>query len=407
MKIVYHHRTRGEDAQGVHIKALVDSFRELGHSVLVVAPLNRRSNSAPAAESPPPPKQSGGDQVDGDARPTLKGVPIPFWLYEVLALAYNIPATAILLYVVLRHRPAFIYERYSLYNLAGLWVSRITGRPLVLEINAPLSLELQTHGGLVFRRLAQSIEDSLCRRAHRTIVVTRAMAEIFTARGIPEQRLMVIPNGVNGNDFNPNVDGTLVREHFGVEHCRVIGFVGWIRPWHGVDGLIEAFDALEPRKNDIRLLIVGDGPAVPALRRVVDERGLAPFVIFTGRVERQAIPEHIAALDIAVQPDVTDYASPIKLFEYLAIGRAVVAPDKPNIREVVSEGQSALLFPPRDWKALKDRLHELLQDSEMRLALGRQASARAEAQGYTWQGNARRVIGLIESDPSASRAPEA
>ncbi|WP_019625782.1 glycosyltransferase family 4 protein [Thioalkalivibrio sp. ALJT] len=396
MKILYHHRTRGEDAQGIHIRALCTAFRELGHEVHMVAPLQRRAEASPAATP------AGADADDRDARPTLKGVPIPFWFYELLSLAYNGPAFVLLLWAVLRHRPAFIYERYSLFSFAGRLVAWLTRRPLVLEVNAPLSLELQTHGDLVLRRLAQRIEDWLCRRATRTIVVTQAMADIFAARGVPRERLMVMPNGVDGARFNPQVDGHSVRQRYVPAQARVVGFVGWIRPWHGVDGLIHACAALAPAYPDLHLLIVGDGPALPGLRKLAADLDLVERIHFTGAVERDAIPAHIAALDIAVQPDVTDYASPIKLFEYLALGRAVVAPDKPNIREVVDHDRSALLFPARDWDALAERLSNLLADDAARIRLGRRAAALVEEGGYTWQANARHVIASVcPSDATA------
>ncbi|WP_038052644.1 glycosyltransferase family 4 protein [Thioalkalivibrio sp. ALJ1] len=400
MKILYHHRTRGEDAQGIHIRALCDAFRELGHEVHMVAPLQRRAPGRPE-EAPSAPSSKSAD--DGDARPTLGGVPIPFWFYELLSLAYNLPAMILLLVAVLRHRPAFIYERYSLFSFAGRLVAWLTRRPLVLEVNAPLSLELQTHGDLVLRRLAQSIEDWLCRRADRTIVVTQAMADIFAARGVPSERLMVMPNGVDGAHFHTGVDGSAIREHHGLQEARVVGFVGWIRPWHGVDGLIHAVASLRARHPDLHLLIVGDGPAIPALRNQVAQQGMEACVHFTGPVERDAIPAHIAALDIAVQPDVTDYASPIKLFEYLALGRAVVAPDKPNIREVVQHEQGALLFPPRDWGALAEQLERLLTDDAWRQGLGEQAVALVDSRGYTWQANARHVIESVQQVASPIR----
>ncbi|MFO8005513.1 glycosyltransferase family 4 protein [Thioalkalivibrio sp.] len=397
MKILYHHRTRGEDAQGIHIRALCDAFRDLGHEVHMVAPLQRRAETSNA------PLTAKADEGDTDARPTLKGVPIPFWFYELLSLTYNGPAFALLLWAVLRHRPAFIYERYSLFSFAGRLVAWLTRRPLVLEVNAPLSLELQTHGDLVLRGLAQRIEDWLCRSATRTIVVTQAMADIFAERGVPRTRLMVMPNGVDGARFNPQVDGCAVRERYVPADARVVGFVGWIRPWHGVDGLIHACTALAGAHPDLHLLIVGDGPAVPGLRKLVVDLKMDGRVHFTGPVERDAIPAHIAALDIAVQPDVTDYASPIKLFEYLALGRAVVAPDKPNIREVVRHDHSALLFPPRDWGALADRLDALLTDDAVRARLGRQAATLVEEGGYTWQANARHVIASVCPEDAGAR----
>ncbi len=389
MRILYHHRTRGEDAQGVHIQALIDAFRALGHEVDLVGP--RRS--ARGAEASGSQTEAAGS---GEAAPRIGGYPIPHWFYELLAFGYNLPAAVRLLVHGWARRPDLIYERYALFSFAGLLVARLLRRPFILEVNAPLSLELQTYGGLVFRGAAQRMEDWLCRRATRTVVVSSAMAKIFTERGVPEERILVLPNGVDCASFHPAVPGDAVRARYGLEGCRVVGFVGWVRPWHGVDGLLKAMATRLRARDDERLLIVGDGPAVPGLRHQAQEMGLEERVIFTGPVSRAEVPGHIAALDIAVQPDVTAYASPIKLFEYLALGRAVVAPDRPNIREVIEDGVCGRLFSPRDWDALAEVLGALLDDAAARQRLGAAAARRIEQGGYRWTDNARRVIEVVD-----------
>lgn len=436
MRILYHHRTRAEDAQGVHIHSLCAAFEALGHEVEMVAPVGARKagckmgrasgreadrasgrasgfavvdrDSGDVVEQLPsrlaPAALGEGSSNEDRSGHSLFGLPIPSWFYELLALAYNIPAFMVLLGRAGVRRPDFIYERYTLFTWAGWWVARLVRRPFILEVNAPLSLELQSHGSLVFSSLAQRMEDRLCSAATRTVVVSQAMAEIFASRGVPRERLLVIPNGVDADSFHAAVDGSAVRERYALGGCRVIGFVGWVRPWHGVDGLLLAMSGRLAEDDGVRLLIVGDGPALAGLRRLAEELGVAERVIFTGAVAREQIPAHIAALDIAVQPDVTDYASPIKLFEYLAIGRAVIAPDKANIREVVCPGESALLFAPRDWQALGKQIKSLLEDDVLRRRLASAAARLIRDGGYTWQGNAQRVIDVVAGDKTRATA---
>ena len=401
MRILYHHRTRGEDAQGVHIRALCRGFRELGHRVWMVAPGSRflRGGSEASGGDDPACRRGGAG-----SRPVSLGRAVPPWLYEIVALAYNIPAFFALSLAVARRRPDFIYERYTLFTVAGLWVARLFRLPFVLEVNAPLSLELQQHGRLCFRRLARWVENWLCREATRTVVVSRAMAEIFIGRGVPARRLLVIPNGVDRGTFHPGVDGSRERVRYGLEGLPVIGFVGWVRPWHGVEQLVDAVAELSVARPDLRLLVVGDGPALDDLRRRAAERGVEERVIFTGAVARERVPDLIAAMDVAVQPDVTDYASPIKLFEYLALGKAVVAPARSNITEVVRDGNSALLFPPRDWKGMASRLKRLFDDPETRRALGQRAAALIEERGYHWTANARRSVEAVRAATGESDA---
>jgi len=383
MRILYHHRTRAEDAQGVHIRALCQAFRDLGHQVRVIAP----------------PRRPGPDQGPGVGQgraASLFGRAVPQWVYEGLALAYNGPAFLVLVAAILWQRPALVYERYALFNVAGRLAAGLLRVPFVLEVNAPLSLEMQREGQLVFRRLAQRLEDWLFAHTTRTLVVSGAMGDILAERGVPRERLMVMPNGVDRAAFHPGVDGIGQRHTLGLADRFVVGFVGWVRPWHGVDRLLEAAARLRDTIPELTVLIVGGGPAIPALQRQALALGLAERVRFTGPVAQARVPGYLAAMDVAVQPDVTEYASPIKLFEYLAMGKAVVAPNRANIAEVVSHGREALLFEPGDADELAGRLRALWADPGRRRAMAERAAALVAERGFTWEANAARVAALVD-----------
>jgi glycosyltransferase involved in cell wall biosynthesis len=397
VRILYHHRTRAGDAQGIHIAALCDALRALGHEVEVVALVRQARPAAPAA-------------TDGAGKParegaSLFGLPVPAWFYELLALAYNVPGFFMLAAAVLRRRPDLIYERYALFTLCGRWVARLFGVPFVLEVNAPLSLELGQHGGLAFPRLARWLETGLLSSSTRTVVVSQAMADVFVAQGVPAERMVVMHNGVDGAHFNPHIDASTVRARYGLADACVVGFVGWMRPWHGVERLIDAVATLLPTCPDLRLLLVGGGPALPGLREQVARLGIEQAVVFTGPLPAQEVPAHIAAMDVAVQPDVTGYASPIKLFEYLAVGRAVVAPARPHILEVVRAGATALTFAPGDGAALAAALERLYRDPTLRARLGAAGAALIDQRGYRWRSNAQRVVELVQPGRAAPQTP--
>jgi len=385
VRILYVHRTRGEDAQGIHIRMLCNAFRDLGHEVRLLGPPRSGGSSARAPDS-------AELRATG---PRLFGRRIPGWAYELGVLAYNVPAFCALVAAMIRWRPDFVYERYALFGIAGRVASGLLRVPFVLEVNAPLSLEMNREQRLALRGLAQRLEDWLFRHATRTIVVSGAMARILEARGIPHERLCVMPNGVDRDVFRPDVDGGPRRQELGLGDRFVVGFVGWVRPWHGVDRLVDATAALAVRIPGLVLLIVGDGPAMPDLLARAEAAGIADRVRFTGAVPPADVPGYVAAMDVAVQPDVTEYASPIKLFEYLAMGRPVIAPRRDNITEVVVEGEQALLFEPGDTDGLADCIERAWRDADLRRRLARQAVALVEARGYYWDGNARKVLRLV------------
>ncbi|WP_372722762.1 glycosyltransferase family 4 protein [Immundisolibacter sp.] len=395
MRILYHHRTRADDAQGIHIAALCGALRELGHQVDIVALVRQtRVRAGPEPDAVEPGREGA----------SLFGLPVPAWFYELLALAYNIPGFFMLTASVLRRRPDLIYERYALFTLCGRWVARLFALPFVLEVNAPLSLELSRHGGLAFAGLARRLETWLLSSSTRTVVVSQAMADLFVRQGVPAGNLVVMHNGVDAGRFNPQVDGGAVRARLGLEDSCVVGFVGWMRPWHGVQQLIDAVAELRPVCPGLRLLLVGGGPAVPGLREQVASLGMEHAVVFTGPLRATDVPAHVAAMDVVVQPDVTDYASPIKLFEYLAVGRAVLAPAKPNILEIVTDGQTALTFAAGDQAALTAALQRLYGDPALRTRLGAAGAALIDQRGYRWRCNARRVVDLVRPSPGAERA---
>jgi glycosyltransferase involved in cell wall biosynthesis len=140
------------------------------------------------------------------------------------------------------------------------------------------------------------------------------------------------------------------------------------------------------------LVIVGEGPAVPSLRQRAVELKVADRVHFVGLVAHEAIPEMVAGFDIALQPRVVAYASPLKLFEYMAAGKAIVAPNQPNIREVLTDEKTALLFEPNDPDGMWRAVRRLAADRELRSRLGVSAQTEIERRDYTWLGNARKVM---------------
>ena len=152
-------------------------------------------------------------------------------------------------------------------------------------------------------------------------------------------------------------------------------------------------------RRDIRchLLLVGDGPVRDELEQQAQRLGVADHVTFTGVVQRDQVASYVAAFDIALQPAVVAYASPLKLFEYLALGRAIVAPSQANIREVLEDGVNAVLFDPEDEAGLVKAIQRLIEDPALRQRLALKAGATISERGLTWHANAQRVTQLARS----------
>lgn len=377
MKILYHHRIRSKDGQYVHIEELTQALRELGHEVVIIGPT--------AVE-----REAFGAEAGVVAWLKRK---LPGFVYEPLEFAYAFADYLRLVRAIKRHRPDCLYERYNLYLPSGVWLSRCFNLPMLLEVNAPLYEERKRYGGLSLDRLALWTERTAWQGADFVLAVTQVLAERIRRAGVDLSRIVVMPNGINLDRFGriPNIEQA--KRAFGLSGRLVLGFVGFMREWHGIEHVVDLLaDSRDPHRH---LLLVGDGPAREGIVRRALARGVADRVTVTGVVGRERVAEYIAAFDVALQPRVVEYASPLKLFEYLALGRAIVAPSTPNLREVLIHGENALLFDPDNPRGFLDAIERLCHDATLRSHLAAGASATIARRGFTWRHNAERVVELF------------
>lgn len=390
MKILYHHRTGSKDGQSVHIEAIVDALRTLGHEVVVVGP-KVLSNADLGAES--------------KAIVALKRG-LPRRLYELMELSYSIREFIHLWRVYQRERPNALYERYNLFFLSGVLLRRLTGLPMLLEVNAPLADERQRFGGLANRQLAGWAERIAWQSADHVLPVTEVLGSRVRARGVDPRRITVIPNGVGPEFLAGSLNGNRVRQRYGLEDKIVLGFTGFVREWHGLERVIDFIAASNAARRP-HLILVGDGPARTVLESRAKERDVVDCVTFTGVVPRNEIPAYVAAFDIALQPHVVPYASPLKLFEYMALSRAIVAPATDNIREVLVNEESALLFDPSDQEAFASAIERLCNNDDLRARLGYKARDTIDKMKLTWAANAERIVGIMEGLIAAKNLEQA
>ncbi len=388
MRILYHHRTASKDGQAVHIEELTAALRKLGHDLIVVGPKATASRSF---------------GTEGRVVPSLKRY-LPRVLYELMEFSYAVVAYHRLRSAYLRHRPDVLYERSSLFMPAGVWLKRRYGIPMLLEVNAPLFLERGEIEGLALGRLARWSEELTWRGADHVLPVTEVLAEHVRRTGVPDERIAVIPNAIDPQRFPDDIDRADAKRRLGLADKLVLGFTGFMREWHGLDHVIDLLAELD-EGNPLHLLLVGDGPARGGLESRAHRLGVSHKLTVTGVVERAAIADRVAAFDVALQPAVRPYASPLKLFEYMALACAIIAPNTPNIREVLTDGANAVLFDPDRPVSLKEALDRVCEDAQLRDRIGTAAKRTIIEAGHTWEQNARRVEALMRR--CATSAPPA
>ena len=378
LKILYHHRTRSRDGQYVHIRELVGALEALGHSVTVIEPPG--SGLLAFGASP--------------ARVDLVRKVVPKFIHELLELGYSLLEYRRLSRVARHLQPDVFYQRSGILMLSGIWLSRRYRMPFLLEVNSPLALERRRYGGLALPGLANWAERRLWQAADRVLAVTRVLARQVVAAGVPTARVEVIANGVDPCRFTP-LERDDAKRKLGLEGRLVLGFTGFVREWHRSEQLLEILSSPSAPRN-AHFLLVGDGPVRSALEEKASQLGVRDRLSITGVVPRDRVPEHIAAFDIALQPHVVPYASPLKLFEYMASGRAIVAPDTPNIREILTHEFDALLFNQETQGTFTAAVLRLARDAGLRVRLESNARRTIRDRRLTWRDNAIRVASLAE-----------
>lgn len=368
----------GQKGCSIHVQEVIRAFRQQGAIVELFA--LRLGNTPPADLA----------DIKLHRLPTVpKGEAV---LREKVAFSINPD-----LWVELELAGPFdlVYERYSLWSYSAMEFAQQRGIPGLLEVNAPLIEEQTQHRGLVHRNVAEQVANRAFRAARGLIAVSQEVKQYLTG-WVSAEKIHVIPNGVNPQRFPPNLRPALAQS----THTFTVGFVGSLKPWHGLSHLVNAFAQLQSRVPQARLLIVGDGPERNALIADLMQRNLQQSAHLTGAVSPDQIPGLLATMDVAVapypnQPDF--YFSPLKVVEYMAAGLPVVVSCLGQLTSLVIDTITGLLCPPSDEKALADALERLWQSPELRHRLG-QAARQHVLTHYTWDVAAKRILEIAQTE---------
>ena len=373
MRILYQHRTLADGAEGVHIAAMVDAFRALGHEVRVVG------------------VAAGGAAAPGTSTAARVKQLLPAPLLELATLAVNAPEYAATAREIARFKPDLLYKRHARFDVAALAAARRAGVPSVLEVNCLFSQPPYVQfEPMTFHGIATAVERRALRQASLVVTVSSPLARL--ARSLAGVEALVVPNGADIRRFDPRAtDPKRVRGTYGLADRTVVGWVGVLRDWHGLELLLDSV----ARLPDVHLLVVGDGPGRDAVDRQARNAGIADRVTVTGRIAHEEMPHFIAAMDIAAVADErTGVASPMKLLEYMAMGTAVIAPAMDNIRDIVTDRVNGLLFEAGNREALLASIRELRDDRALRASLGANARASVE-RDRTWTAIAARILDRV------------
>jgi glycosyltransferase involved in cell wall biosynthesis len=289
---------------------------------------------------------------------------------------------------------------FYLNGLAGAAAAGRLGLPFIYEVRGLLDLimssESPAFAGTERHRFLTRIELETCLSAKKVFVITDALRREMTSRGVPPDRMIVLPNGVHADHFAPRPRDPRLEQELDLVGKTVIGYTGGLTFYEGLDVLLHAAASLKRRRKDFRVLLVGDGPYGEMLRSLVARLSLDDVVIFTGRLPHTTVPRYLSLIDISPFPrlplPICELISPMKPLESMAMGKAVVVSDVAALTEIVQDGESGLVFRKGDFEHLASTLERLLDSPELRVLLGEQAREWV-ARERDWS----RIVGIIEA----------
>ncbi|TAE59406.1 MAG: glycosyltransferase family 1 protein [Nostocales cyanobacterium] len=284
----------------------------------------------------------------------------------------------------------FVYERYSLWSYGAMEFAKIKGIVGLLEVNSPLIIEQAKHRGLIDIDGAEKVAKRVFKAATAVITVSEEVKK-YVMNYVEDDKIYVIPNGVNPERFS-NINNSTNSENF------TVGFLGSLKPWHGLSILTEAFFRLHQKIPQARLLIVGDGPEREKIERELLARGLDSYTQFTGAINPEQVPELLAKMDVAVAPypPQTDfYFSPLKVYEYMAAGLPVVVSKIGQLVNLIEPEIDGIFCPPGDDIALADALEKLWRSPTLRQNLG-QAARQKVMKYHTWDTIAKQILQIAK-----------
>jgi glycosyltransferase involved in cell wall biosynthesis len=297
---------------------------------------------------------------------------------------------------------SFVYQRYSSYNYSGTLIAKEFKIPFVLEFNNPANwTSKHWEKGLDYERLAENIELLNVNRADMVVVVSKPLHNILVDQGVNPDKILINPNGVDPELYSPNIDNSEIKNKLKLQNKTVIGFIGTFGKWHGAEVLARAYGLLIKTYPDYRkttqLLMIGDGVTLPQVKKEIEYFNHADNVTLTGIVPQEEGPAYLSACDLLASPHVPNsdgtpfFGSPTKLFEYMAMGKGIVASDLDQIGEVLQHDRTAWMVQPGDAESLMHGLKTMIDNPELSKRLG-EAARREVIAKYTWEEHTRKII---------------
>lgn len=297
-----------------------------------------------------------------------------------------------------------IYQRYSLGNIFGVFLRRVYKVPLILEFNGSEVWVSKnwSNSKVYFLNLLSKIELLNLNFADKIIVVSQVLKNTLIEKGITPEKILVNPNGVDCSIYKPNCGGDKIRQKLGVSTEFIIGFIGTFGKWHGAIVMAKAIRLYFENYPDstTKFLLIGEGNDLAEVKDIIKKAGVEKSVIYTGRIDQSEGPSYLDACNVLLSPhipnpDGTDFfGSPTKLFEYMAMGKTIIASNLNQIGEILEHNKTAILIEPNNETILAETIEKAIENPELYKKLGENARNEVLAK-YTWDKHVEKIIAFL------------
>ena len=371
---------------GSHMRGMIKGFREEGHTVVVLV-----MGKAPSTSTSSP-RPSG---LKGLAK---KIIPKIIWrtLKEIQQIRFDKYAAQELQNAVQTFQPNLVYERSAWMSNGSVAVLSNFNIKHVVEVNAPFEEEVQSfeNSSSLLASIGRMKFTHLLQSATLVLPITSSLQDYLIGRyHLNSSKCFVVPNAIEHKEIQVNESSVqTIKKEFNLTDKTVLGFVGSIFPYHGVERLIHA--VAKTSNNNIALLIVGDGFLIPDLKQLANELGISANVHFTGSVSKENVYQYMAAMDILTLPNTEWYCSPVKLFEYGALGKPILAVKEAGVSDVMTSEQG-VLFDNND-QSFEEALEYAVENLSL-LDQKAKAFQRKILQQHSWRANAANILQHLNS----------
>jgi len=393
LKILYHHRTQGRGAEGVHIMSIVHALEEQGHEVDVATvpgvSFNKNIISAPLDKSKQ--KLSGVESILGTISRRLPGV-----FFEIIEIAYNLVAYKHLNVLLKKGNYDLVYERYAFFLLAGALTARNNRVPFVLEVNEVNGIENRARKQYL-KSICGIIEKKVMTSAQRVITVSSYLQKRILDQYGNEITgdVIIAPNAIDLSKIPKKYKLPRLEEKYKLKSFDIVlGFAGWFDNWDRLDLLVELCVRLNKKGHSVAILLIGDGVGVAAAKELAESNGVGDKIIFTGAVARNEIYVYLSLIDVAVFAHSNDFGSPVVMFEFMGLKIPIVAPRLDPIEDVLVNEETALLFDRLDIEQLVQCAERCVVDTKLARKIAENAYELVKTR-HTWAQNASLITAAL------------